>query len=265
MSEFYVYTDRDQPESRYVFTEPSPDLEARPNFTRVDNLDGVPQATIDALRRAKAERASVEAASATRTRRVELDADEVVAAHQAGNVSLDGPGAVLATAAHYQGQPSTPPTGVLSRPGVDAVQIGPNPEQHPRTREELQAKADADALEAGNTGVLSRQSLSTKNGGGQIGDRPGQHPRNRAELLAAADAGSDGSPITASGKALAGQDVDPDDESASDVEHVDDDAEQGDGGADDATSSTGPVVEPPQTSPAKKAAPKKATPAAAKS
>jgi hypothetical protein len=280
----YAYTDRDQPGSLYVFAEANDDLENRPNFSRVDDVD-IPQATKDALARAEAEEKAKETAATSRAHRVEAASDEATAAAHARARAQAPATAALATAAHYGGgRDVNPPEGVLSRPGVDATQIGANPELHPKTRAELEEKARLDAEQANNTGVLTRAELSARAGDAQIGDRPDQHPRNRAELIAAADAGADGRPITASGKALAGQDVDPDNSDGGDVERVDpaDDAGLDDDAwhakygdlprPDPASADTGggtpleapgavvddPATAPAKATPAKKAAPRKA-------
>lgn len=148
-----AYRDKDNPGTVAVFEEANPDLDARPNFERVE-LETVPESAINAAKRARASREAIEASASIRAMRTEVEGEAAAAAMKAAAVSTETAGTLLANAAHYLPEPVTPSDGVLSRPGVDDVQIGDNPDEHPRTREELLAQAEYDAAHPRNAGVL---------------------------------------------------------------------------------------------------------------
>lgn len=153
----------------HLFDAENPDLEARANFERVD-LDQVPGATLDEARRERANREAIARAEETR------------AAGRGVEITVDTDGIAAGGTAEPAAGPlrGGHPDGVLSRPGADDVQIGPNPEQHPKTRAELLAQAALDAEVPQNVGVLVKQHLDGDPASAQVGD----NARQTAERVA---------------------------------------------------------------------------------
>jgi hypothetical protein len=162
----------------FVYSETNPDLDARPNFERVDvDEDSIPETARMAAERAAAEVRSIEGSALINAQRVEVSGVEAARAMGAGAKSaegVDGPGALAVTpmGSHHRPESVNPGVGVLSRPGVDDVQIGPNPEEHPRTKEELLAQARLDSENPLNAGVLSRNGNRAAPVGGAVADDP---------------------------------------------------------------------------------------------
>lgn len=156
----YAYRDRDT-QYVYVYDEPHPDLEARPNFERIDP-GTVPPSAQAAFERAQAELRSIESSAAIHAQRVEVSADEAARAAGAGATSAPASGPYTPTAANRQAAGVNPPHGVLSRPGAHAVQIGDNPDEHPRTREELLAQAEWERTHPDAVGITQRSELGQR-------------------------------------------------------------------------------------------------------
>ena len=170
----------------YVFDEARPDLDARGNFERVADPGEIPQSALDALARARAERESIAAAAKTVAQRVEAQSTEVTTAAAAVATSVPEPTAAM-TGAHLAPDVENPVQGVLARghtPG--ALQIGPDPEAHPRTLADLEAQAARDSEELATKGVLARAADSRRRGGEQVGNPADRHPSTTAEKHAAA-------------------------------------------------------------------------------
>lgn len=141
----------------HVLEGRAPDLEARPNFERV-NLDQVPADALDEARRERQARQSIAASADIKKVRTEVTGEEAARAAGASATGDAGGSVVVSTdapPARRIGAGS--PDGVLSRPGVDDVQIGPNPELHPKGQAALRAQARLDADYPQNVGVLARQ------------------------------------------------------------------------------------------------------------
>lgn len=150
-AEFVAYRNRNDG-TIHLYDEANPDLDARGNFERVE-LSAVPAATIEEARRERANIASIANATTARQNRMRAGKDGDPEAHELGL------GAVLADTPTTKRIGAGHPAGVLSRPGVDDVQIGPNPDQHPKTLAELRAQAALDAEVPQNVGVLVKQHL----------------------------------------------------------------------------------------------------------
>lgn len=141
----------------HVLEGTSPDLEARPNFERVD-LDQVPADALDLARRERQARESIRVSADIRKLRTEASAEEAARAAGANAAAVTSGAVVVSTdspAARRTGAGA--PDGVLSRPGVDDVQIGPDPHLHPKGQAALRAQARLDADYPQNVGVLARQ------------------------------------------------------------------------------------------------------------
>lgn len=128
----------------YVFAAERPDLEARPNFEKVDTGD-VPQSTIDAALREKAQADSIAAAGKTRESAQAVNGQDATEPSYSASVlgAQDPLTGVFQTATSG----AKPVGGVLSRGVVQA----------PLTRDELVTKAQADAEALVLHGVLSDQ------------------------------------------------------------------------------------------------------------
>lgn len=164
----------------FVFDGPNAELEARANFEQCDAGD-VPQHVLDAHKRARAERSMIEAAAADRADVTEARAAAAVAA--ANQESTDPAGVIAVTGSHEGWQGPNDGTGVLSREGVNDVQIGPDPDEHPKTYAELLAKAEEDSQNpalGGPGGVLDRDQGDT--------EAPTTKPRKTAAKKATAKA-----------------------------------------------------------------------------
>jgi hypothetical protein len=134
----------------HLYDEPNADLEARSNFERVE-LTAVPASLIEQARTERANRRSIAQAGVARAKRTGAVVDETTPAEP---VEVSG---AMAPTPPTRRTGAGDPNGVLSRPGVDDVQIGPNPELHPRTDAELSAQAQLDAEVPQNVGVLAKQ------------------------------------------------------------------------------------------------------------
>lgn len=162
----------------YAFDGPSADLEARSNFERV-KVSEVPAATLQALDVARAKRASIEHSAHLNAQRVEVSGREAARAAGAAAEPTGSTGTPVSAAGTGVASTSKPTNdGILSRPGMRAVQIGPNPEQHPSTRAELEAQAAKDAEQPAAPGVLSRDDetlvADTKQAAAEIADATGE-------------------------------------------------------------------------------------------
>jgi hypothetical protein len=141
----------------HIFEGASPDLDARPNFERV-SLDEVDPEALDEARRERAARQSIEASADIHRMRVEVQGEEAARAAGANATSLDGGAVIASTVAPVAKRIGAgAPDGVLSRPGVDDVQIGPDPHLHPKGEAALRAQARLDSEIPSNAGVLARQ------------------------------------------------------------------------------------------------------------
>lgn len=144
MSEIIAYRNRNDG-ATYAFDEIQPDLEARDNFERVTDITKVPQAALNALARARAERASIEAAALTVAQRVEAASTETARAAGAMATSHPSPTAVM-TGSHLAPVGTNPAEGVLARGRLEPAM----------TREELEEKAARDSEQLAYHGVLKR-------------------------------------------------------------------------------------------------------------
>ncbi|MBM0203513.1 hypothetical protein JNW90_10600 [Micromonospora sp. STR1s_5] len=152
MAEEFAYRNRNDG-NHYLFDAPRPDLDALDNFERVDP-GTVPQHVHDALARARAERASIEAAAGTRAERVEARGTEETAAAAVLATSIGNETPAM-TGAHLAVEPPSGLGGVLSRNRPAAP-----------SREELERQAAADTTALTTQGVLSRNRLETGATGG---------------------------------------------------------------------------------------------------
>lgn len=150
-AEFVAYRNRND-QTIHLYDGPNPDLDARGNFERVE-LSAVPAATIEEARRERANRASIAHATNARRSRMSAGRDTDPEPHE---LALGG---VLTETPTTKRVGAGSPDGVLSRPGVDAVQIGPDPDKHPKTKAELAAQVALDAEQPQNVGVLVKQHL----------------------------------------------------------------------------------------------------------
>lgn len=138
----------------------SPRLDALPNWRCVelpDDPDGDAAAKA-ALDRAAGERASIEAAQASRAQASIRHNEEAaqIAAASAQPVPGSQPNVTASHIAPVDG--SNPPGGVLAR-GKTVTQL---------SREQLEAKAAADAREADKSGVLARAKADQRSGALQV-------------------------------------------------------------------------------------------------
>lgn len=132
----------------YMLADRDPSLDARPNFEYVGTADGD-----NAAATANAERDSIAAA----------------AQYRSGKATAPTPaGAAVPTTSHT----STAAREIVTDAdrdeagvtGASATQIGPHPELHPRTQEELEAQAAHDVANPPTTGVLARAKADQKSG-----------------------------------------------------------------------------------------------------
>jgi hypothetical protein len=123
-----------------------PDLEARPNMERT-GLDKVPPSVLDAAKRAATERSSTGQAARDRV--------------SGGLTALEEEGPLVSTGAHYNPGGTHPAEGILSRPGMRDIQIGPADHAHPRGREALLAHEAEDRANPDRAGVIARGEKTT--------------------------------------------------------------------------------------------------------
>ncbi len=144
--------------------EPNARLEALPQWQQVDDDPDGPVA--QAAARAEAERKSIEEADAIRRKDATKYHEEALQISEASAAQSGGVANVTLASTLPEGYKAT--EGVLARAKGDQaegrLQIGPDPEQHPRTREELEAKAQADseriaALAPEQSSVLERAGV----------------------------------------------------------------------------------------------------------
>ncbi|MEU8023760.1 hypothetical protein AB0B88_16245 [Micromonospora haikouensis] len=141
----------------HVYEGVAADLEARPNFERI-SLDEVDPEVLDEARRERAARESIAASADIKRVRTEVQGGEAARAAGAAATSTEAGATIASTVAPPAKRTGAgAPDGVLSRPGVDDVQIGPNPEQHPKGEAALRAQARLDSEIPANAGVLARQ------------------------------------------------------------------------------------------------------------
>lgn len=164
----------------YTLADRDSRLDALSNWELVEDAD-VPERVEQALDRAAGERATIEAAAGHRLDITKAGAEGKVNKTTADETSLPSDSPPVAT--FYSHQPEQPmsPGGLLDkdeltgRPGVNAKQIGPNPEEHPSTREELEEQARRDEENPPTTGVLARAKADHRSGAVQIGPNPEEH------------------------------------------------------------------------------------------
>jgi len=144
-----------------VHDEPRSRFENSPNWERVEYAPDADTTAAAAQMRAlaDAERASIEEAAGARADHAALYHDAAAQIAAASATALPGAGPANVTASHTP-PPVVPgaPQGVLARAKADqqsgALQVGNG--AHPRTKDELEAKAAADTLAAQQSGVLAR-------------------------------------------------------------------------------------------------------------
>lgn len=146
------------------YAEANARLEALPQWRQVeDDTDGP---FGQAAARAEAERDSIEEASKIRRQDSTKYHDEALQIAEASARQTGGVANVTFSSSTPEGYKAT--EGVLSRAKGDQaagrLQIGPDPESHPRTREELEAKAAEDsaaiaALAPEQSSVLERAGV----------------------------------------------------------------------------------------------------------
>lgn len=166
-------------QQKVTYSSPQPRLEALPQWRVVNTGDD--DASDVAVSRAEAEKRSIEEASKSRAQSATKYHEEALEIAAASAKSTDGgPANVTFASTTPDGFPAT--EGVLARAKGDqqsgALQIGPDPDRHPRTREELEAKAEADSA---RIAALAPEESSVLN-------RPGMKP---SDAEAAEDAAED--------------------------------------------------------------------------
>jgi hypothetical protein len=171
-AEFVAYRNRNTG-TIHLYDEKNPDLDARSNFEQVE-LSAVPAATLEEARRDRANTASIANATTARQNRLKAGKDGDPEPSEFG-----GSGITAATPVTRRTGAGSP-DGVLSRPGVDDVQIGPDPELHPKTDAELAAQVALDAEVPQNVGVLVKQHVE----GADVTDEVPSEARKVAERLA---------------------------------------------------------------------------------
>jgi hypothetical protein len=142
MSELYAYKNVVDGQT-YVFPAERPDLDARPNFERVDVDDVNDAGAIDAALRAKAQADSIAAAAKTRETQQSANDDDKGSSDLAGGQLMPSLGTAGVFGVASSGEP--PKGGVLSRGVVKS----------PYSRAELEAKAQADSDSLESAGVLA--------------------------------------------------------------------------------------------------------------
>lgn len=171
-AEFVAYRNRNGG-TIHLYDAVNPDLEARGNFERVE-LATVPAATIEEARRERANQASIANSTHARKGRIAQGLDGEPEAHEFGTSG------VTAETPTTKRVGAGSPDGVLSRPGANDVQIGPDPELHPKTKAELAAQVALDAEQPQNVGVLVKQHLD----GDPASDEVPAEAKETAERLA---------------------------------------------------------------------------------
>lgn len=167
-----------------TYSEARPRLESLPQWEQVDDPDDT-TVTDAATGRAEAERASIEEAARHRSSRAERYHEEALEISKASAEARENVSAPNVTLSHLQPAGYTAADGVLTRAKGDhdagRLQIGDDPDAHPRTREGLEAKAAADsariaAARPEDEGVLKRaweplpdaDTVRTEAAGGQV-------------------------------------------------------------------------------------------------
>jgi hypothetical protein len=171
-AEFVAYRNRNT-QTIHLYDEANPDLDARSNFERVE-LSAVPAATLEEARRERANQAAIANATTARQNRIRAGKDGEPEAHEFGTAGVTA--ATPVTRRTGAGSPD----GVLSRPGIDDVQIGPDPHLHPKTDAELAAQVALEAEVPGNAGVLVKQHVE----GDPVADEVVPEAHKVAERLA---------------------------------------------------------------------------------
>lgn len=192
----HAYRNKNMPEQVVVRADRDPRLDALDNWELVEDAE-VPEASKIVLDRAAAERASIEEAARRRLEDAKGEARGLVNRATDSETTLEGAREPSPTAANAYPEPepgvaaldkehprrkvedtisyeegrrryeqalaNPPTTGVLARAHADqrsgAVQIGPNPQEHPKGRAELAA---ANLSGGTDGGVLQRGRVATQ-------------------------------------------------------------------------------------------------------